>query len=76
MLIPDIRMKSRGASMPNIQASISQSGQRRDRDPGIAIPISVFTTSSLVAITQDISVQHIVECELSRPNVVLFFLFL
>lgn len=53
MLIPDIRMKSRGASMPNIQSSISQLSQHRDQHPGIAILVSVFTISSLTAITQD-----------------------
>ncbi|XP_056906086.1 arfaptin-2-like isoform X1 [Takifugu flavidus] len=31
---PDIRMKSRGVSMPNIQSSISQHGHHRDQHPG------------------------------------------
>lgn len=51
MLISDIRMKSRGISLPNNQSAASRLAQHTDQHPGITTPIIIATLCSLIAIT-------------------------
>lgn len=50
MLISDIRMKSRGISLPNNQSAASRLAQHTDQHPGITTLIIIATLCSLVDI--------------------------
>ncbi len=56
MLISDIRMKSRGVSMPNSQSAASRLAQHTDQHPGITQLITISTLSSLIVMTPAITV--------------------
>lgn len=55
MLISDIRMKSRGISLPKSQSAASRLAQHTDQHPGITRLIAMSTLSSLIVMTRAIS---------------------
>lgn len=55
MLISDIRMKSRGVSLPHSQSAAGRLAQHTDQHPGITRLIIMSTLSSLIVMTHAVS---------------------